>query len=98
MSNNTLKNIAKVVGVGALLYAAYKIGQKSGRGEYPFESNQDLNSPTLNEVEVLPCRSEEEEILELIKELKSKPYKTKKDFNNIDLLEIKLQQIRKNKL
>ena len=40
---------------------------------------------------------EEEYILSLIKEVKDKVVKTKKDFYNIDLLQVKLNQIRKKR-
>jgi hypothetical protein len=42
-------------------------------------------------------KTEEENVLELISELRNKPNKTKNDKYNIELLEIKLKQIRAQK-
>jgi len=61
--------------------------------EYYDEEDEDI----ITEAEVVEVESNEEiQVRDLIKELKSKPDKSKKDQNNIELLEIKLNQL-KNK-
>ena len=79
--------LLKVAGAAAILYGAYKLGEHN--------ANQKIQ----NELppEPLKEKTEEEEVLELIKELKDKPNKTRDDKFNIDLLEVKLKQIRKQK-
>ena len=77
----------KVLGAAALLYGAYKLGKG-------------MNSIPVNDVVVehedTECE-EEKYITELINELKGKSNKTKKDKYNIELLEVKLKQIRNKK-
>lgn len=80
-------NLLKIAGAGALLYGAYKLGE--------YNANQKM-------VKTLPPeppkeKTEEEELIELINEMNRKPNKTKSDRNNIELLEVKLKQIRKQK-
>ena len=83
-------NLLKIAGAGALLYGAYKLGE--------YHANQKVQ-------EVIPpvkpqepkVQSEEENVLGLIKELKDKPNKTRTDKFNIELLEVKLKQIRNKK-
>ena len=80
-------NLLKMAGVGAILYGVYKLGEH--------HANQKIQN-------VLPPESpkektEEEELIELINEMNRKPNKTKSDRNNIDLLEVKLKQIRNKK-
>ena len=65
--------------------------------EYEDEYYDDEDEDIITEAEVVEVESNEEiQVRELIKELKSKPDKSKKDQNNIELLEIKLNQL-KNK-
>lgn len=80
-------NLLKITGAGALLYGVYKLGE--------YHANQKVQN-------TLPPESpkektEEEEVIELINEMKRKPNKTRADRNNIDLLDVKLKQIRKQK-
>jgi hypothetical protein len=80
-------NLLKIAGVGAILYGVYKLGEH--------HANQKIQN-------VLPPeppkeKTEEEELIELINEMNRKPNKTKSDRNNIDLLEVKLKQIRNKK-
>ncbi len=80
-------NLLKIAGAGALLYGAYKLGE---------------HNATQKMMNTLPPeppkeKTEEEEVIELINEMKRKPNKTKSDRNNIDLLEVKLKQIRSKK-
>lgn len=78
-------NILKMAGAGALLYGAYKLGEHN--------ANQKMMSKLPPEPP--KEKTEEEELIDLINEMKRKPNKTRADRNNIDLLEIKLKQIRK---
>jgi hypothetical protein len=77
----------KVLGAAALLYGAYKLGK--GMKSEPI--NNFVVEEDKNECE------EEKYITELIGELKNKPNKTKKDKYNIELLEVKLNQIKSKK-
>lgn len=78
-------NLLKIAGAGALLYGAYKLGEHN--------ANQKMMSTLPPEPP--KEKTEEEELIDLINEMKRKPNKTRADRNNIDLLEIKLKQIRK---
>jgi len=84
-------NLLKIAGAGALLYGAYKLGEH--------QANQKVQEtlPKVKEPEVPKEKTEEEEVLGLIKELNDKPNKTRTDKFNIDLLEVKLKQIRNKK-
>jgi hypothetical protein len=88
-------NLLKVAGAGALLYLAYKLGEQHAnqKSETPSQPMQDI---PVEEVVVVE-KTEEENVLELISELRNKPNKTKNDKFNIELLEIKLKQIRAQK-
>jgi hypothetical protein len=88
-------NLLKVAGAGALLYLAYKLGEQHANQklETPLQPMQDI---PVEEVVVVE-KTEEENVLELISELRNKPNKTKNDKYNIELLEIKLKQIRAQK-
>ena len=90
-------NILKVAAVGAVVYLAYKLGeqranQKMKVAPEPLKPIQDLFYE-----DVVKEKSEEENVIELIRELRNKPNKTKNDKYNIDLLEVKLRQIRNKK-
>ena len=84
-------NLLKIAGAGALLYGAYKLGE--------YHANQKVQEtlPEVKEPEVIKEKSEEEEVIDLINELRRKPNKTRSDKFNIDLLEVKLKQIRNKK-
>ena len=85
-----LGNLLKIAGAGALLYGAYKLGE--------YHANQQLQDNTIPVINDEPkLETEEEKVLGLIQELKDKPGKTKTDKFNIELLEIKLKQIRNKK-
>jgi hypothetical protein len=87
-------NLLKVAGAGALLYLAYKLGEQHAnqRLETSPQPIQDIPME-----EVVTEKTEEENVLELIRELRNKSNKTKNDKYNIELLEIKLKQIRAQK-
>jgi hypothetical protein len=87
-------NLLKIAGAGALLYLAYKLGEQ--------HANQNLEKPIqpIQDVpyeDVVEEKTEEQNIIDLINEIKSRPNKTKNDKYNIELLEIKLKQIRSQK-
>jgi hypothetical protein len=60
-----------------------------------YDDYYDDDEDVITEAEVVEIESNEEiQVRELIKELKSKPDKSKKDQYNIELLEIKLKQLK----
>jgi hypothetical protein len=68
----------------------YKLGEH--------HANQKLQENVIPVINDEPkVETEEEKVLGLIKELKDKPNKTKTDKFNIELLEVKLNQIKKKK-
>ena len=79
-------NLLKAAGVGAILYGAYKLGEK--------------NALRSMEQEVTPIKIEDKPktevdiIVEMIDELRRKAGKTRKDRDNIELLEVKLKQLK----
>ena len=85
-----LRNLLKIAGAGAILYGVYKLGEH--------HANQKLQENTIPVINDEPkVETEEEKVLGLIQELKDKPNKTKTDKFNIELLEVKLNQIKKKK-
>lgn len=84
-------NLLKIAGAGALLYGAYKLGE--------YQANQKVQEtlPKVKKPEIIEEKSEEAQVVDLINELRRKPNKTRSDKFNIDLLEVKLKQIRKQK-
>lgn len=80
-------NLLKIAGAGAILYGVYKLGE--------YHTNQKIQNTLPPEVP--KEKTEEEEVIDLINELRRKPNKTRSDKFNIDLLEVKLKQIRKQK-
>jgi len=82
-----LGNLIKgALGFGAL-YVAYKVGESVGK-----DKDKNLLQSVKDDVD-----SEIEFIADLIKEYKNKPNKTKKDRDNMDLLNIKLEQLKRQK-
>jgi hypothetical protein len=66
--------------------------------EYEDEYYDDEDEDVITEAEVVEIESNEEiQVREFIKELKSKPDKSKKDQYNIELLEVKLRQLKNRK-
>jgi len=103
---NIIAIICFVSGI-LLMLSAWIDGSKSGYAqqredddyddEYEDEYYDEEDEDIITEAEVVEVESNEEiQVRDLIKELKSKPDKSKKDQNNIELLEIKLNQL-KNK-
>jgi hypothetical protein len=82
-----LGNIFKLAIGAGVVYVAYKVGESMGK-----DKNKNLLKGVKSEID-----TEIELITSLIKELRDKPNKTKKDKDNLDLLGIKLKQLeRKN--
>lgn len=73
--------------LGSVVYGAYKLGEKNGKSM----NQNDGYIPDSKRY------SEEEYIMDEIEALKRKPNKTRKDRDNLSLLEIKLQQLYKFK-
>jgi hypothetical protein len=90
-------NLLKVAGAGALLYLAYKLGEQHANQNLvtPREPVQPIQDTTYEDV--VEKKTEEEDVIDLIQELRNKPNKNKNDRYNIELLEIKLKQIRGQK-
>ena len=82
-------NILRAAGVGAILYGVYKLGEKNA-----LNGMEEEQTPI--KVKDQP-KTESQVISDMIKELKQKPNKTRKDKDNIELLEIKLKQIESRK-
>lgn len=72
------------LGVGAL-YIAYKVGEETAKGKDSVVEK--IKSDVDNEIKY---------IAGLINECKDKKNKTKKDRDNLELLEIKMRQLRDN--
>jgi glycine betaine/choline ABC-type transport system substrate-binding protein len=84
-----LDNLLRAAGVGAILYGVYKLGEKNAL------RSMEQEQPPLK-IEEKP-KTESEVISDMIEELKQKPNKTRKDKDNIELLEIKLKQVKNQK-
>jgi Rieske Fe-S protein len=82
-----LGNLIKgALGFGAL-YVAYKVGESMGK-----DKDKNLIQSAKNEID-----SEIQFVTDLINDYKNKPNKTKKDRDNMDLLNIKLEQLKRQK-
>lgn len=82
-------NLLKAAGVGAILYGVYKLGEKNALSSMEQEETPNRFTSKIDE--------EIDGINNMIQELKRKSGKTKKDRDNIDLLEIKLKQLKNQK-
>jgi len=82
-----LSEILRYAFLGSVVYGAYKLGEKNGKSM----NQNDGYIPDSKRY------SEEEYIIDEIEALKRKPNKTRKDRDNLSLLEIKLQQLYKFK-
>jgi hypothetical protein len=78
----------------AVVYAAYKVGQKSVTTK-----EQPVMEPVIEpDVEIFNDEADEEiYVASVLQELMDKKNKTKQDRYNIGLLEVKLNQLRKEK-
>ena len=79
-------NLLKAAGVGAILYGVYKLGEKNALSS--MEEKKTIEDEPKSEIDV---------IHEMIQEIKNKVNKTRKDRDNLELLEIKLKQLKNQK-
>ena len=81
-------NLLKAVGIGVILYGVYKLGEKNYFGL------EEEVIPKKNDDKV---KSEIDEINEIVRGIKQKNVKNRRDRDNLQLLEIKLKQLNKQK-
>lgn len=79
--------------LGGVAYVAYKTGKNSEKNaqQYAKDLLEEDNTQFNDEAD------EEIYVAQILEELRNKPNKTQKDKYNIQLLEIKLEQLRKGK-
>jgi len=84
-----IDNLLKAAGVGAILYGVYKLGEKNALSNLENQGviEKDLKKP----------KTEIDVVNDMIQELKKKVGKTRRDRDNLELLEIKHKQL-KNRL
>lgn len=98
-----LKDILKVAALGAVVYGAYKLGERRGQKSYidiePVKDDKDIIDVVDQGLKEGMSKVDEEikYIKDLINSLQKKPYKTQSDKNTLDLLKIKLEQLLKGK-
>lgn len=80
-----LSEILRYAFLGTVVYGAYKLGEKNGKSENPRRGFTPYPG----------TYSEEDQILQEIELLRKKPNKTRRDRDNLSLLEIKLEQLYK---
>jgi len=86
---STIKNIIKWGLLATVVYGAYKAGQQNSKQNIEPPQPKPQPEPVIE----FDSNSEEDYILDLIREIKNKPNKTQKDRYNIELLQVKLNQI-----
>lgn len=100
----SLKNILKLAALGAVVYGAYKYGEYKGEqksSEPDYEPKGD--NKVMKKVDEVVQETKDEIQLQIevvrafIEELVRKPNKTQKDKDNLDLLNIKLEQLNKQR-
>jgi len=94
-TNSTFGNVLKIAAAVAVVYGAYKLGESKSKKIHSGQTDYS----NVNEDEYLKTNelSEIQFVENLIDELKNKENKTKKDKDNIELLEIKLKQLKSQK-
>jgi hypothetical protein len=85
------KQILRYAFFGALVYGAYKLGEKNAKDDVESEDKLAKGSPEPVE------QTEADYIREIIDCIRMKPNKNRKDKDNIELLEIKLKQLLNSK-
>ena len=85
-----MRDILRIAFVGAVAYGFYKLGEKHGERNVMRELPPTEPEPPVD-------KTEEDYTREIIRDLKNRPDKNKKDKDTIELLEIKLQQLLKQK-
>jgi hypothetical protein len=95
---STFRNLVKLAALSAVVYGAYKYGKSVGnQSTQPQERKNSFPQQDTPFVEVDETETEIQQVTELIQELKGKPNKTQKDRYNIELLEVKLNQLKNKK-
>lgn len=82
-----LSEILRYAFLGTVVYGSYKLGEKNGESKAQSEKDYSVNpldSKKFSEIEF---------ITEEIKKLRKKPNKSRRDKDNIELLEIRLKQL-----
>lgn len=90
-----MRNLLKLIAIGAVVYGAYKLGERQGQKTLIDRNDKDfLDSidESLQEGTQL-VNSEIEYVKNLIETIKRKPNKNSRDRNTLDLLKIKLEQL-----
>lgn len=88
-----LSQILGVAAVGGLIYLAYKYGEKEGQ-----KNTREVDKKVeVEDAEIVDEKSEEDCIREIIESIKKKQNKNQKDRDTIELLQIKLKQLKKEK-
>ena len=83
--------------IGLIILFAKAFSTEEPKPKYVHQREDDYydDEDEITEAEVIETKTNEEiQIQELIKELKSKPDRSKKDQYNIDLLNVKLNQLK----
>ena len=99
----SFKNLLKIAAVGALVYGAYKLGEKRGEKKYidiePVEEEKDFVDIVEEGLDKGRTKVNEEiqYIKDLISNLQKKANKSRSDRDTIELLKIKLEQLLKGK-
>ena len=86
------RDIIKVAALGAVLYGAYKLGERHGQNK---EVQTNLVGDDGEVKFSSPLEKDIEHVKGLIKNLQFKPKKTNKEKDTLDLLYIKLEQLMK---
>lgn len=84
------KNILKALAVGAIVYGVYKYGEKKGKETKEVSDEiEDINESENSD----PIIEEKNYIMGIIDQINSKSIISKKDRDNLGLLEVKLKQM-----
>lgn len=90
-----MRNLLKLIAIGAVVYGAYKLGERQGQKTLIDRNDKnflDSIDESFQEGTQL-VNSEIEYVKNLIETIKRKPNKNSRDRNTLDLLKIKLEQL-----
>ena len=99
----SLKNLFKVAAAAAVIYGAYKLGERRAENRHNPNDSDNKDKDLLDHVDeglqkgMDKMREDIKYVQELITNLQNKPNKTKSDKNTLDLLNIKMEQMLKGK-
>lgn len=99
----SLKNLFKVAAAAAVIYGAYKLGERRAEKRYNPSDTDNEDKDLLDHVDEglqkgMDKMSEDiKYVQDLITNLQNKPNKTKSDKNTLDLLKIKMEQMLKGR-